>query len=166
MASLGHIALGLSAARLHHARAPGRPWKLAILYSALSMLPDADVIAFALGVPYSHPFGHRGATHSISFALLCGVGLFAIMRRPLPALLGAAVVLTHPLLDSLTDGGLGVALFYPLSAARHFAPWTPIPVAPIGAGMLSPRGLYVVGVEAAMFLPAFLYALRPRRQPR
>ena len=40
----------------------------------------------------------------------------------------------------------------------------PLPVAPIGAGMLSPRGLYVVAVEFIAFLPFWAYALWPRRR--
>ncbi|HYX92236.1 MAG TPA: hypothetical protein VE782_11770, partial [Myxococcaceae bacterium] len=43
----------------------------------------------------------------------------------------------HGLLDALTDGGLGAALFWPLTAARCFAPVLPIPVAPIGPGIFS-----------------------------
>ena len=37
-----------------------------------AMLPDADVIAFHFGIPYVHPLGHRGLTHSIVFAALPG----------------------------------------------------------------------------------------------
>ena len=33
-----------------------------------SILPDIDVLAFKMGIPYEHPFGHRGFTHSILFA--------------------------------------------------------------------------------------------------
>ena len=34
--------------------------------------------------------------------------------------------------DTMTDGGLGAALLWPFSLTRFFAPWNPIPVAPIG----------------------------------
>ena len=33
-----------------------------------AMLPDADVLAFALHIPYADAFGHRGASHSLLFA--------------------------------------------------------------------------------------------------
>ena len=66
-------------------------------------------------------------------------------------------------LDALTDGGLGAALAWPFSDARFFAPWRPIPVAPIGVGMLSRRGLEVVLAEAVLFLPIFAVGLWPRR---
>jgi inner membrane protein len=92
MASLGHIAVGMAAAR-----AQGGGLGRMASFSALSMLPDADVIAFSLGIPYSAPF-------------------------------------------------------------------RPIPVAPIGLGILSERGLHCMAVEALMFSPLFLYALWPRRR--
>jgi hypothetical protein len=78
MASIGHIAVGMAAARLYH---PGRRDTPALArsllaWSALSMLPDLDVIGFRLGVKYADPWGHRGATHSVAFALAaCGESL-------------------------------------------------------------------------------------------
>jgi membrane-bound metal-dependent hydrolase YbcI (DUF457 family) len=41
-----------------------------LAFSALSLAPDLDVIAFRFGIPYSAPFGHRGAAHSILVALV------------------------------------------------------------------------------------------------
>ena len=83
------------------------------------MLPDADVLGLAFGVGYGDPWGHRGATHSFAFAIALGVllGLIAAGREPAPrvaartALLASLVLISHPLLDSLTDGGRGCALF-------------------------------------------------------
>ena len=51
-----------------------------------AMLPDADVLAFALHIPYADAFGHRGASHSLLFALVLAV-LAAVLaffgsRRP------------------------------------------------------------------------------------
>jgi inner membrane protein len=158
MAAIGHVAVGLAAAR-----AQRWSWKTAIAFSALSLLPDADVIAFVFRIPYSAPFGHRGATHSFAFAALCGLVAWLLTRNRNLAWLAGLTVATHPLLDALTDGGLGVALFFPFTNARYFFPWQPLPVAPIGQGMLSPRGLYVVLFEAAAFLPFWIYALWPRR---
>jgi membrane-bound metal-dependent hydrolase YbcI (DUF457 family) len=54
-------------------------------------------------------------------------------------------------------------LLWPFSNERFFAPWTPIPVAPIGVQMLTLRALRVVMVEAVQFSPLLLYALWPRR---
>ncbi|HEY1034530.1 MAG TPA: metal-dependent hydrolase, partial [Pseudoxanthomonas sp.] len=45
------------------------PPRLAAAGMAVAMLPDADVAMFALGIDYAHAFGHRGASHSLVFAL-------------------------------------------------------------------------------------------------
>src|SRR4029453_19333486 len=74
----------------------------------------------------------------------------------------ATVVLASPaLLDTMTDGGLGCALLWPFDLTRYFAPWRPIPVAPIGFGMLSVYGLIVVGAEWVLFAALVFVALRP-----
>lgn len=137
----------------------------------LAVLPDADVIAFAAGVPYASPLGHRGFTHSIAFALITALLALAWLRpvrSRLPAagffLLVAAV--SHPLLDALTDGGLGVALFWPWSDARWFAPWRPVAVSPIGAHFFGARGVTVLLSEMLwIWLPLAITALvvRSRR---
>jgi inner membrane protein len=137
-------------------------------YAALALLPDADVIGFALGVRYADPWGHRGATHSLLFALLVALlvaGVARALRGPAlrTGLLALLAVGSHGLLDTFTDGGLGAALLWPFRETRYFAPWHPLPVAPIGAGMLSSRGLYVLAVELVAFLPLWTVALLPRR---
>jgi len=145
------------------------------------MLPDADVIGFSLGVRYEDPWGHRGATHSFAFAVIVGAIVGLVIRRftrrqSLPrrssepvgerrrglrtALFAAVVLATHPLLDTLTDGGLGCALFWPFDLTRYFSPWRPIQVAPIGLAFLSPYGAIVAMSELVLFLPLFVFALR------
>lgn len=176
VASLGHVVVGLAAARWHVQRsaAPGRSFVAAALgFVALSLLPDADVIAFPLGIPYAHPLGHRGASHSLAFAAMVGALMGGLARAEFPdrarfAALVAAVVASHGLLDTMTDGGLGAALMWPMSAQRFFAPWRPLPVAPIGTDYISGRGLHCALVELLLFAPMLLYALAPRRaaQPR
>jgi inner membrane protein len=160
MASLGHVAIGVAMARVD---AKGFSWRHAVAYSAASLAPDLDVLAFRFGVPYGHPFGHRGATHSFTFALACGLVVWLARGGRRSAVLTALTVATHPLLDALTDGGLGVALFFPLSTERYFFPWQPLPVAPIGSGMLSARGLRVLATEALAFAPFLAFGLWPRR---
>ncbi len=163
-ASFGHIAVGLAAGRAFTGVAERKRLLLSMAgFSVLSLLPDADVIAFVLRIPYADPFGHRGATHSIAFALLCGLSAFALRRDSRLAVFTGFVVATHPLLDMLTDGGLGCALFFPFSNARLFWPVQPIPVAPIGAGMLSARGLFVVVTELVLFSPLVIWAFRRPR---
>lgn len=160
MASFGHIAVGMATGRAFSRK---RGFVSMLAFSAVSMLPDADVIAFVFHIPYANQFGHRGASHSIVFAVLCGVIAWLLRRDRRLAMFTFVVVLTHPLLDMLTDGGLGCALLWPVTSARYFWPVQPIPVAPIGAGMLSARGLMVVVTELALFSPLVIWALlRPR----
>jgi inner membrane protein len=146
-----------------------------VAFSALSLVPNLDVIAFRFGIPYSAPFGHRGAAHSICAALaLASLAAFATrltleqaaggQTRARLWLLCAVVATSHGLLDTLTDGGLGIALLWPVSNRRYFAPWTPIPVAPIGARMLTLNGLRVVMTEALQFAPLLVWSLWPRRR--
>src|SRR5258708_29095439 len=130
------------------------------------MLPDADVVGFGLGVRYEDPWGHRGATHSFAFAIVVGIAVGLLLRRfTRPAirtmLFAVAVLASHPLLDTLTDGGLGAALFWPFDLTRYFAPWRPIQVAPIGLDFFTTYGLIVALSEIVLFLPIFVYALKP-----
>jgi inner membrane protein len=139
-------------------------------WSALSMLPDMDVIGFSLGVAYGDEWGHRGATHSLVFAGAVagalGLSVRALKPRALRTWAIATVVLvSHGLLDTLTTGGLGCALLWPFDLTRYFAPWRPIPVAPIGLSFLSPSGLFIATIEIVLFAPVFVYALRSKRIP-
>lgn len=165
MASVAHIAVGCAGGRA----LSGRPTVGSmLLMTGLSMLPDADVISFLFGIPYAHEFGHRGASHSLAFAVICGLlaAGFAQARRA-PALrwgIGVTlVVASHPVLDAMTDGGLGVAMWWPVSTERLFFPIRPIPVAPIGPAFLSARGAEVAFTELVPSLPLFVYAFWPGR---
>ena len=119
----------------------------------LSVAPDLDVVAFKFGIPYASPWGHRGFTHSIAFSLL-----ISLLLLPLANFFQASrwrlfffsfiSLLSHALLDMLTNGGLGVALFWPFSSERFFFPWRGIQVSPIGVkNFFSLRGLKVLGSE-------------------
>lgn len=115
--------------------------RLAVVLAVLAVLPDIDIAAFALGIPYGHALGHRGLTHSLPFAL---VGGFASALALFPALsrfsrawwavagLCSLALASHGLLDALTDAGLGVGFFIPFSDARIFLPWRPLETSPIG----------------------------------
>lgn len=126
-----------------------------------AMLPDADVVAFALRIPYADAFGHRGASHSLLFALLvAALGACAakpLRSNPLQAMAWLFVcTASHPLLDAMTSGGLGVALAWPWRDTRWFAPWRPIRVSPIGAGFFSARGIETLFSELRwVWLPLF-----------
>ena len=149
-------------------RMPLRFW---VLTAACAMLPDADAIGFAFGVRYDSMLGHRGLTHSIAFALLVGlaVGMFAFGKRPTGpgklqlGLYFALVTLSHPLLDAMTNGGLGVALLAPFTPERYFFPLRPIEVSPIGMQFFSERGLEVLFSEVIwVWLPALLIYVTAR----
>jgi inner membrane protein len=147
------IGLGLGSRRI--------PPRLLCAAMLAAILPDLDVVAFALHIPYADDFGHRGASHSLLFALL--VGVLALLAAPLlrcsrgmafgfVGLAGAS----HGLLDMFTNGGLGVALWWPWSAERLFMPWQVIEVSPLTVQrLLSPRGVAVLQSELLwVWLPA------------
>jgi inner membrane protein len=178
MASLGHIAVGMAAARIYpdERRSSRLTLSSTLFWSAVSFLPDADVVGFAMGVRYADEWGHRGATHSLVFAVAVGaiIGAAApLFRRPRAhargairtGVLASIVLASHGLLDTLTDGGLGIALLWPFDLTRYFAPWNPIPVSPIGLGFFSPYGMYTASVELLFFAPLIWFALRPRVHP-
>lgn len=133
---------------------------------AACIAPDLDVIGFKLGIAYADSFGHRGASHSLAFAALCGVFamLFATQLRARPGIaLGFVGLATasHPLLDMLTDGGYGVALLWPFSDARLFFPSQVIEVSPLSLQrFFGPAGFQVLQSELLwIWLPAITIAL-------
>jgi len=173
MASLSHIAVGLVTAKhcLSDVSAQQSQRLRAMFWMCtLAMLPDADVLTFVWGIPYEAPLGHRGAAHSLvvalAFALLCAPLLKTYFQISFTrgALLGFVTIASHGLLDTLTDGGYGVALLWPFSDERFFAPWQPIPVSPIGFEFLSARGWMVFCTEFVYCSPLVLYALWPKKK--
>ena len=132
------LALGLGLSRRV---LPGRLVAAGVL---LSVVPDLDVVGLRLGVPYGSPFGHRGATHALAFAALVALGgalghrTFRVRPRTVFFFLFVAAA-SHGVLDAFTDGGRGVALLWPFTARRFFAPVRPIEVAPLEASRLLTR---------------------------
>src|SRR5262245_55904213 len=110
-----HAAVGLALAEVctGHSQ-PALFWGLS---AALAALPDIDVLAFPLGIPYGAFLGHRGFVHSLCCALLTGVGValatagvFGLPWWQL-AVYFSGVMASHGILDGLTNGGLGIAYF-------------------------------------------------------
>jgi inner membrane protein len=129
------------------------------------LLPDADVIAYALGVPYQSAFAHRGFTHSIFFALICGVlaAMFAPTlhaRRAIAFAFVAVATASHGLLDAFTTGGSGIACFWPFADQRYFMPLQIILVSPIGVSrFFSEWGVRVLVSELKwVWLPTTAFA--------
>jgi inner membrane protein len=151
-----HGAFGFTAAKLFRGAAANSQLLLAAI--ALAILPDADVLLMPL-IPYRHPLGHRGLTHSLFFAAGCGMAAAWLSRRAVPstswlwlALFFALVTASHGFFDALTTGGLGVAFFAPFDNTRYFFSYRPIPVSPLSAqALLTARGLRVLGWELGLF---------------
>jgi inner membrane protein len=168
VASIGHIAVGLASSRAY-SQDRSIAKKAALAFTLISIWPDIDAIGFLFGVPYGAPFGHRGATHSLFVALLVGLAGYPLgvrwqMPRFRTVMYATGVAASHGLLDTMTyGGGLGCALLWPFSNLRFWSPWRFIPVAPIGVGLFSMRGLDVALAEVLIFLPLWLYAFWPKR---
>lgn len=144
---------------------PPRYWLAGAL---CAVLPDADVVAFWVGVPWGHVLAHRGLTHSLAFAVLLAAVVTGAAfrgrvwdgRRGTVWLFLFLATASHGVLDALTDGGPGVAFLAPFDDSRYFLPWQPIPVSPISVRrFFSQRGLAVLQAEAVwVWLPAILLA--------
>lgn len=142
-----------------------RPAWLALVLAGLAASPDLDVVSFAFGIPYAHPLGHRGLSHSLVFAAFIAGASFPGWRRVLPAHAGLGAALTfvalasHGVLDAFTDAGLGIGLFIPIDNGRYFAPWRPILTSPLSVGaFFTARGLAVLANEALWVgVPALLF---------
>lgn len=147
------IGLGLGRARV--------PPSLLFAGVVVSILPDADVIAFGTGIAYEHVLGHRGFTHSLAFAVALAGAIALIHRRDaVPRhrafLFLALSAASHGILDAFTNGGLGIAFLWPFTEARYFAPVRVIAVSPIGLSrFLSDTGVRVLWSEMQwVWLPA------------
>ena len=140
-----------------------RFWILAI---GCSLVPDADVLGFWLGIPYAHPLGHRGFFHSPFFGVMVGLFVTLLFFKDTPAfsrpwwryfIFFSLITASHGVLDALTDGGLGIALLAPFDNDRYFLPWRPILVSPIGPGdFFSARGLATLRSEMLWIWLPFL----------
>ena len=134
-----------------------RDWRFWTLAVASSILPDADVVGFALGIEYGDLLGHRGLSHSLLFAALWSLLVVSCEYRKLMKFarqwwslvsLVFLVTVSHGILDALTNGGLGVAFFSPFDTARYFFPWRPISVSPVGVGQFfSGQGAAIMASE-------------------
>lgn len=147
-------------------RVPRRTW---IIGAMLAVLPDVDVVAFYLGIPYRSVLGHRGLSHSLTFALVLSLialacafprALEGVNRRFLWLYFFLCIV-SHGVLDACTNGGLGIAFFAPFADSRYFFPIRPIAVSPISFHRLfSERGFMVFVSEFQwIWIPSLCLAL-------
>ena len=176
---ISHAVAAVGIAALFPARSlKPRVW---IAGAIFAMLPDADVLSFRLGIAYGDVLGHRGLTHSLAFAAaVASIATFALFPQARAAANRALVWLylflataSHAVLDALTNGGHGVAFLAPFDNTRHFFPFTPKEVSPIGISrFFSERGAEVLLSEMRwIWLPlgaavmCRLILRRRRRQP-
>jgi len=156
-----HALVGIAISRSITADASNqnrRPHDIDIMAAIFAMLPDIDVLSFRLGISYGDPLGHRGLSHSITFAVLCSIaGIISVhsgngISRWKRMIVLFLAVLSHPILDMLSNGGLGCAFFAPISWDRYFLPnlLRIIPVSPIG---LSKSVIGVMAWEMALVWP-------------
>lgn len=152
---------------VYNKKFPGGFWLLSVI---CSIIPDADVLCFKLGIPYSHFLGHRGFFHSLFFACVLGFfigALYAVAGKRkwkeglFFAMYFSFVISLHGILDAFTNGGLGVALLSPFITERFFFPFTPIKVSPFNPGaFLHERGFQIIKNEMLwVWLPCMGLAL-------
>lgn len=142
------------------------PPRLLLAGVVAAILPDADALGFRLGIPYESGLGHRGASHSLLFAaLMGGIAAWAAPALRSPRLIAAFFVAmcgaSHGLLDMATNGGHGVALWWPLSEERLWWPERPIEASPISLRrFFSSQGALVMLSELRwVWAPALLTGL-------
>ena len=162
MASVfGHSIVGVTLVKLFQSKQT----KLLLLFAIIStILPDIDVLAFSLGIPYEAPLGHRGFTHSILFAVLWATLLMFIFGKQNVKTWWVVIFLStisHGILDAMTSGGRGVGFFIPFNNERFFFPFREIKVSPIGIKkFFSEWGLQVIISEIKYILiPCLLIVL-------
>ena len=162
-----HALLPLIAAAGLPMKVPGR---LVLAGMAVAMLPDADVIGgIVFGVPHTHDFGHRGASHTLFFAALVGLtGLLFAHRMHAPSSRVFAFLtmstLSHPLTDMMTDGGKGIMMLWPLEESRYKLLFHPVEVSPVGLRAFETGRIWAVLLSETLWLliPAALLAFFAR----
>jgi membrane-bound metal-dependent hydrolase YbcI (DUF457 family) len=114
---LGHLAIGLATHELVSGRSAFGRWKLLAAILVLANLPDIDVI-FGLLIEWNGSAFHRGPTHSLLFAIACGLlaskasKLWAwLPRLEFPGCF--ALILSHIAADALLSTS-PVSWFWPL----------------------------------------------------
>ena len=143
---------------------PEVPKRLWVAGALAALAPDLDVIGFGLGIPYQHPLGHRGLSHSLPVAAaIAGLLTLALFPRAGTGVRARAFVFlllataSHGILDAFTNGGRGVALLSPFDQTRWFAPFRPIQVSPLGiSAFFSSEGAAVLASELRWLWLPFL----------
>jgi inner membrane protein len=160
---VAHGLLGATAVVAMTAREGGRRYRLSLLAGALlANAADLDfVLVFGLGLRG----WHRGFTHSLFFALVVGLLLFAALgrRRARRAAAYGLAYASHALLDfATTKYGGGLELLWPFSTERFGLRLFSLSELPSLAPSL--QILKWLCLEFAIFAPPLLLVLWLRRR--
>jgi len=161
---LGHAVAGATIHALTVDEAtPQRRTRGLALFCALA--PDLDWFMSFLHLPGRHVLNHRGLTHSLVAAFLLALLVVFLAfkeedRSPRIWLCMLFSALSHCMLDACTLGGVGVAVFVPVTQMRFVCAWQPIQVGPIPLNPTLLRGFLValwtevlwIGVPALLLL--------------
>ncbi|WP_005037509.1 metal-dependent hydrolase [Holophaga foetida] len=140
----GHVAAGATIHVLLRDGESSQPrTRNLALFCALA--PDLDWFMSFLHLSGRHVLNHRGVTHSLAAALLlASLVMFLAFRkderRPRVWICMVLCALSHCLLDACTLGGVGVAVFLPVTPIRFVCAWQPIQVGPIPLNLTLLRG--------------------------
>lgn len=174
-------ALALPAVKCRELTSMLPKWAIPVTSGVLATIPDLDLAGRrALGIPNTSVFAHRGFFHSPFFLLLFAALLAAAVARNYSPkafawlwFVWGGCLVTHPLLDAMTDGGRGVMLLLPFTEARFFFLWRPLHTALGGTGNLLSRALIIRRSEIPFCLGAiaigisgFLARIMPRVRER
>jgi inner membrane protein len=148
--------------------APGKmPARFWALIALCSVVPDIDIVGYYFGIKYGDVWGHRGFTHSLTFAFLVSalvvVLAFPTITRFTKKWWGMlafffVVTASHGVLDAMTDKGMGVGFFIPFDNTRSFLPWRPVFASPMRISRFFSRtGLGVLTAEVVwIWIPLLL----------
>ncbi len=131
-----------------------------------SVIPDLDVLAFRLNIHYSDILGHRGFSHSILFALIIALAAMALSHQ-LRSTPDNRIYIRGDFSGVSWASGYvykwrsGVALWWPWTNERFFAPWQVIEVSSLSLHrVFSERGLAVLQSEFLwVWVPAIFLAI-------
>ncbi len=149
--------------------APAVARRLAVTGAVCACLPDLDLSGALFEIQTRDAWGHRGLTHSLLFALAVTLGVMAAAppvprRRALGWLWVFGCAASHGLLDAMTHGEGGVALFAPFWSGRVLLPFAPIAVSPLGVNEAFGRmgALVLFNEILAVWVPVGLIAAAVR----
>lgn len=126
--------------------------RLTIAVAMCAIWPDIDLVTLAFEIRPNEPLGHRGLTHSILVGAIVAfaVALAAFRGKAfwgVVALLFGASAL-HGLVDAMTAGDVGVALFAPITNARFSSPFKLFATCPAGVDeFFGPWGALAIANE-------------------